>query len=344
MSAPEKHSLLSPAELEGIAATWLARIDVGVSAAEEREFQAWLRADPRHTAAWREVESAWLVFDQPRRNGTADTMIAELSARSSRRQRRLKTSIVGVLAAACVAIVFFPRSGSPRLTTSTAVRIVVKPERQTLSDGSIVVLNNGAEISVEFSENRRGVRLLSGEAHFHVVKNPARPFVVSAGGIDVRAVGTAFAVKLEPRSVNVLVTEGRVGFVRLPFVSTATTAQGNAVRMDPVFAEKGDRVSMPVAPDERPQVQSVPVSELEQLLAWRGPRLELAGTSIADAVAALSHENNLRITIADPELGAMRMSGVFRADNAEGFVQLLESHFGVLVQRRGNEIVLSKAR
>jgi transmembrane sensor len=50
----------------------------------------------------------------------------------------------------------------------------------------------------------------SGEAHFFVEKDPQRPFVVNAAGIDVRAVGTAFNVRIDPAAVEVLVTEGRV--------------------------------------------------------------------------------------------------------------------------------------
>ena len=39
-------------------------------------------------------------------------------------------------------------------------------------------------------------------------KDPERPFLVSAGEVTVRAVGTAFDVRLAPTAVEVLVTEG----------------------------------------------------------------------------------------------------------------------------------------
>jgi transmembrane sensor len=54
------------------------------------------------------------------------------------------------------------------------------------------------------------VVLERGEAHFQVAKNPARPFVVVARGVEIRAVGTAFSVGLESTRVEVLVTEGQV--------------------------------------------------------------------------------------------------------------------------------------
>jgi len=54
------------------------------------------------------------------------------------------------------------------------------------------------------------VRLVRGEAHFTVAKNPARPFIVEAGGVAVRAVGTAFDVRHADGAIEVLVTEGKV--------------------------------------------------------------------------------------------------------------------------------------
>ena len=55
-------------------------------------------------------------------------------------------------------------------------------EVRTLADGSVVELNKGAEIAVDFSGAERHIRLLRGEAHFTVEPDPSRPFVVSVAG------------------------------------------------------------------------------------------------------------------------------------------------------------------
>ena len=83
-------------------------------------------------------------------------------------------------------------------------------ERYELDDGSIVELNRGAQATVEFTEKNRLVSLDSGEAHFTIAKDSSRPFIVTARGVAVQAVGTIFNVKINEDSVNVLVTEGRV--------------------------------------------------------------------------------------------------------------------------------------
>jgi ferric-dicitrate binding protein FerR (iron transport regulator) len=94
---------------------------------------------------------------------------------------------------------------------STVVR---RPDVQKLPDGTRVELNAGTEFVVEFTPGVRAVRLVRGEALFAVPKNPARPFVVGAGAVSVRAVGTAFAVRHGAAVVGVLVTEGRIAVER----------------------------------------------------------------------------------------------------------------------------------
>ena len=76
----------STAAIEETASRWLARWDAGLSATEEAEFDRWLLGDPRHAAAWTEMESAWRIFDDPRQTGTAAAMVRELAARQHRRR------------------------------------------------------------------------------------------------------------------------------------------------------------------------------------------------------------------------------------------------------------------
>ena len=73
-------------------------------------------------------------------------------------------------------------------------RTVVK-----LSDGSVVHLNYGSKIKYPqfFSGDTRKV-VLSGEGFFKVAHNPEKPFIVKAGNLDIKAVGTTFNVLAYP--------------------------------------------------------------------------------------------------------------------------------------------------
>src|SRR3546814_13518567 len=82
--------------------------------------------------------------------------------------------------------------------------------RIALEDGSVVMLNGNSAVQVRYQDDMRRVILRRGEASFEVAHNVQRPFVVSAEGLDVRPVGTAFVVGLAGRGVGGPVGEGCV--------------------------------------------------------------------------------------------------------------------------------------
>ncbi|NWO96327.1 FecR domain-containing protein, partial [Escherichia coli] len=74
-----------------------------------------------------------------------------------------------------------------------------------------MVLNTATQVELDFDREARRVALLNGEAQFDVVKDPARPFIVTAGDVTVRAVGTRFSVwRLGEDRTRVVVAEGIV--------------------------------------------------------------------------------------------------------------------------------------
>ena len=83
----------------------------------------------------------------------------------------------------------------------------------TLADGTKVTLN--ANSTLEYPQNfidasERRVRL-SGEAYFEVTKNPHRPFIVEAGEMQTKVLGTVFDVKAYSiGSPRVTLLEGKV--------------------------------------------------------------------------------------------------------------------------------------
>lgn len=68
-----------------------------------------------------------------------------------------------------------------------------------LSDGSVVHLNYGSKIKYPqfFSGNTRDVAL-TGEGFFEVAHNHEKPFIVKAGNLKIKAVGTTFNVLAYP--------------------------------------------------------------------------------------------------------------------------------------------------
>jgi transmembrane sensor len=219
--------------------------------------------------------------------------------------------------------------------------------QETLPDGSVLDLNRGAHIVVQFSPAERRVLLVQGEAQFAVAKNPARPFVVRAGGVDVRAIGTAFNVKLAGPNLEVLVTEGTVHVSQQTSPSpAAATSAGAPAPVVLAALTAGQRTVIPVVPVIAPPLV-VPAStrEIAQLLEWQPRLLDFESTPLAEVVETFNRRNSLRLVLADDDLRALPIVASIRSDNVEGFVRLLEGTVGVRADRSSTgEIVLRRAR
>lgn len=343
-------------DIESAASAWIARRDAGMTGDEAAEFERWRTADSRHAQAWERHERAWRMFDRPRSAGRVEIMMNELGALGARRRRRRYAAVAGGLLVLVIAVIVGRErqlAVSPvdsALSTSSAV--VVVPEKRTLSDGSIVELKRGAEIAVNFSESLRRVSLRKGEALFHVAKNAARPFVVEAAGVEVKAVGTAFAVQLGSTQVEVFVTEGRIAVEESADTGgSAADARVSPAASGPTFANAGSRVVVDrtgqVEFAARPVVTAITEAELSERLEWRSPRLEFTGTPLGEAVQLMNRYNHVRLVIdpADADLAGVQVSGYFRADNVETFLHLIEQTLEIRTERSGdNTIALRKAR
>jgi transmembrane sensor len=323
-----------------------------LTAPEQAEFERWLGSDSRNAASWRDLQAAWAAFDRPRRWGAAGAMELELRVRWRRRFRARIGAAAAAVAAAAGAWVFVARpSGShPALADATASPVILRAERRVLPDQSVVELNQGAQIAVNFRPDRRDIRLVKGEAHFAVAKNPARPFVVTAGNVQVRAVGTEFSVKLGAQNTDLLVTEGKVSVERAAYdLGPGERAGERGARASaPILVPAGGLLVVPASgmnpAHSALEVQILPASEIERRLEWRQPCVELSGTPLGEAVGIFNREARIHLSVGDPKLAKLRMSGVFRADNADGFVRLLQANYRVKVERRGDELILHLAR
>ncbi|PTX92305.1 FecR domain-containing protein [Opitutus sp. ER46] len=347
-----KRSATKPAPIEAAAADWIARRDAGLTPAEEAELTRWREADPRHDQALARQLQAWSFLDRPLQGGQANAMVRTLKLRAQTRRRRQ----IGAAAACFVVLLTLailwrrPSGPTPKAgAVATATATVIEPEKRTLPDGSLVELNTGAIVDVRFDGATRRVFLRKGEAHFEVVKDPARPFVVAAEGIEFKAVGTAFCVDLGASKVELLVTEGRVAVQKnaaaLPDQPAPEPAPGGAAPEPATLVTAGNLLQVELAPAAAPSAWSpvaVPADEIARRLGWRTARLEFTATPLAEAVAAMNRHNRVQFVITDPSLAKVEVSGLFRADNTDAFLLLLEGSLGVKAERSGDTVRLSR--
>lgn len=327
--------------VEDTAADWVARKNGGLSVAERKQLEAWLAAAPSHSRAFAVMEETWLRLSESRKQGHADAVWADIELRRREKAvwRRRAWSALGAAAAVVVLLAVLQKNASvtaPVVPAVAASRAAIR----TLEDGSKVALNAGAEIEVSFSPETRRLRLIRGEALFTVKKDAARPFVVMAGTVEVRAIGTEFSVRHAADAINVLVTEGRVAVdPEIRGDSAATPASSL------IYAVAGHHIVVPAgAAGGTPRVVEMSSGDLATALAWRGRRVEFSDLPLADAVELFNRRGSLRLSLAEPALGQRAITGILWEDDADGFVRLLVTGFDLVAERDGNSVRLRARR
>jgi transmembrane sensor len=352
MSNPFSRSTESD-RIERLAYAWVQRESGGLSAREMNELKIWLEADFRHAAAFEEYKYGWDRFREyaetvgssiPAVSHPWDSSTNEAGAFSSLKGSWPRSLRRCAAAAAALYLGVFAWKYLPvseETTPAPAPAPIILPalcEQRTLADGSVVVLNRGADVTVQFTAAERRVRLVRGEASFTVAKNPLRPFIVSAGSVEVRAVGTVFNVNYNATAVAVVVSEGKVR-VDQHLASSPMVAQPPSSY---VIAGQAEIVPL-AAKVPAPKVVTLDSSVLETDLLWQPKLLNFDNARLRDIVAEFNRRNSVHLVFDNEITGARRMTATFRSDNVEGFVRLLISDFGYkIASPDGKEIHLTR--
>lgn len=317
---------------EHAAATWIAKRDAGPWTIEDAAaFEAWLSASASHRAAYYRFNGAWQETGrlQALMAGSTASEFAGSANDSETPDRRfiirrplLALAATVVLTLGATFFIFQDRL-LPRNDYSTVVGGL---QAVPMPDGSKVTLNTDSEIRVAVTEKERRVELKHGEAFFEVAKDPNRPFVVSAAGQRIVAVGTAFSVRRQGNDIRVIVSEGKVR-VEVP--------GKDAALMEPLPAGSVVRTA-----SNEVLVQTKPIAEIEQSLSWRSGLLTFRNTPLAEAIAEFNRYNTRKIVIEDPAIAALEVGGIFRATNLAPFVHLLQDGFPVRATTEEERIVL----
>lgn len=370
MRTSENNEDRDAAAIEAEAVAWLAERDEGFAPGRAATFESWRRRDARHAASVAELEQVLAQLDglTARReevNAHFDrvsppppaTVPAPLGVMHWWRQ----AAWGGVAAALAVGGFFGFRAAQPTAGPDTRYATAAAGyERARLGDGSTLELNTASAASVRFTAAERRVELESGEAHFEVMHDPARPFVVSAGGVTVRAVGTAFNVRFASGAVEVTVTEGKVT------VEPAPSSRRRDAKTDAAGRSRDERDHRDAAPTslgstllnvhERlairlasasgdvaapaPAIERLAPVEVRAALAWQRRVTDFSDTPLAEVAARFNRHHALQLVVADPALGARRIGGMFALDDVEAFVRLLERDGIVRAEREGDTVWL----
>lgn len=269
---------------------WLLRREMAPSdAVLERDFQAWLAAAELHRQAYEAVQSTWTELGELPAPASTDNVVA-LPVRAPLRRRWYAAAAAFV--AACVLIVAFP--SLHRSLVADYETGVAELRDVSLPDGSVVQLDAGSAIAVDYEGTERRIVLLSGQAFFRVTRDAHRPFSVLAGDVSVVVTGTSFSVAKTAARIDVEVETGSVEVLR-----------GGQRASDPLTV--GDRL---VIERTGPAVHRERVAP-EQVASWRQRRLAVVDTPFGVIVETLGRHLPGFVLVRDDALNRQAITGVF---------------------------------
>jgi transmembrane sensor len=292
---------------------WFVRLRAGALSVEEQvAFEAWLAHGQENAAAFEDVLQMYghLAGMNPLRRVKPHVYP----------KRRIFAVGLAAFAAASLAL-FVSFDEISAYLRSDYYAGVGERKFVTLEDGSRVQLDSKSSIKVQYALAERRLTLLEGEAWFEVAPDPARPFVVEAGGGTVTALGTAFDVAVEKSGTRVTVTEHRV-----------TIASGG----QSVVVEQGRQSAF----GRDAGVQAPSAVDSESATAWRRGKLIMEKRPLYEVLSAIGRHHRGFISCIGSSACARRVSGVFGADDPLQSLGEIEASLGLKAVNLSNYVIL----
>jgi len=328
------------------AAAWFLRLKA--DDVTERDLSEWLEwcADRDNLLEFQRIRSTWQSFDRlgPAASELLETLLSERRAAA----QRLHEDPAHATPRASVRRVYgsqwrwqsWLRGGTAALITVVALSGIwhafdtatskrergqgVSIERtiirsSTLPDGSTLTIAPSTEVVIDFSTTERKLTISRGDAYFDVMPDESRPFVVEAGALRVKAVGTAFDVRARANRVTVTVQKGVVDVLR---VNDAVTPGRGAWRVG-----TGQQISY----DANEDSARIAAVDPERALSWREGRLEYFSEPLESVVADVSRYSGRSIEIGDPGLNSLTFTGTVFTGSVDDWLDAVELTFPIQV-------------
>jgi len=312
---------VTPAEQ---ALDWFVRRRGAVREASEREFHAW-RQVRENAAIYAELERTWAAAGEAAEHPEVAAWVDGLD-RSVDRRRFGRHAVAAGLAAAVLAVSGFGLYDlvTPKRLVDQAFRTAVGQQATvSLPDGSIITLNTDTAVRTEADKDRRLVFLDRGQAFFKVAHDRAHPFIVTAAGRTVTALGTAFDVRVDHGTLKVVLIEGRVRVEpAVPGPPPSGSGGERAVSRSPtpVATELGPGTELVARNDADVRVSRADVA---QETSWLNGKIVIRDAPLAQAIAELNRYSIRKIVLDDPTLADRHVSGVFIPGDLNGFARAL---------------------
>ncbi|MFK0093238.1 FecR family protein [Pseudomonas sp. NPDC090592] len=281
------------------AAEWLVRLDDQPSGRDREAFRAWLAQDSEHLEAFQRMQETLaplqLLKQAPARS----------ALRALKQQRRSAQALKALALAAVLALPLgmLVQQGPAYLLADIRTGSGEWATRQ-LPDGSLLRLDGGSAVDLDFDERTRTLHLLRGEILVDVAKDAGRPFKVVTEHGSVRALGTRFVVEQLAESS------------RLAMVESSTEVDSHGRQR--VVSAGQELYFDATGPGE---VQAIDGRSVEQ--AWARHQLVVRERPLVEVLEQLGRNHSGYLLFDRKALANIRVTAVLPADDSERALRLL---------------------
>ena len=160
--------------------------------------------------------------------------------------------------------------------------------KHVLPDGSVVHLNYETQLKIpERFEDDRRVVYLSGHAHFNVIRDPDKPFIIYTQDSKTQVLGTSFDINTikEEGKTEIIVVSGKVAFSEKDDANNSVTLTANHRAL--------------LNPNQDIQTGIVNADELS---AWKNNRLVFTDQKLSEVIKILEPWYDIQIIVKKPDV------------------------------------------
>ncbi|MDW7694549.1 FecR family protein [Flammeovirgaceae bacterium SG7u.111] len=196
-----------------------------------------------------------------------------------------------------------------------------------LSDGTSILINSVSKLRypTNFSDSTREV-YLEGEAFFKVAHNPEKPFIVHAGTIETKVLGTSFNVNAYPddEAIAVSLVEGKV------IVGKSKTEKKELKPMQQFLYEKKN------------QKESVQPFDRLAIIGWQHNEFVFEGVALEEVTKKLSRCYNVQFEFENKKLMDYKIRANFSNEPLWTVLEVLKRTDNIQYELISNEQKIEK--
>ncbi|VUD42407.1 hypothetical protein TDB9533_00685 [Thalassocella blandensis] len=327
--------------IEDEASLWVVRVERGLSDEEKIAFKKWIATSKVHQEEFFSLVKFW---DETEVLGKLAHIVPKEQMQKQTQQRAMSIK-VSAFAASFILVIcaigfitvnntFTSSPQNGELFSALLHTEVGKQHIEYLPDNSILHMNTDTVVRIEFGRDFRLIKLQKGEVLVDVAHNAQRPLVVVAGKQAVKAVGTAFNVRVvDEDQIKVVITDGQVVVGQLNTSSDDITEQ-----VKQTFQQSDQKTSlsegdMAILQGRERHLKRLNKKEMDMEVAWKSGHIIFSGEPLEFVVQEISRYTSVQFEFADASLKTRKVAGIFQTGDLKGFINALEENLDIQATR-----------